>query len=72
MFPVVWAGLGLVAALKLNMAWLVLVVIVASLTGANLVGYVQCDKDARRKLASSLGSSLMTGFIGNKINAMLS
>ena len=48
--PVVWAVLGLVAALKFSIDYLLLVIIAFLLSGANLVGYVKCSKAAQNEL----------------------
>jgi hypothetical protein len=36
--------------------WLLIVVIAVILNMANVIGYTQCDKDARRKWASNLAA----------------
>lgn len=48
--PPVWALLGLVAILKLNIDYLLLVVIAVLLSGANLAGYYKCSKAAQAQL----------------------
>lgn len=55
--PVVWVLLGIVAFLKLNVDYLLLVVIAVLLSGANLVGYLKCSKAAQNQL-SGLRSQL--------------
>lgn len=48
--PAVWAVLGVVAFLKLNVDYLLLVVIAILLSGANLLGYLKCSKAAQNQL----------------------
>ena len=48
--PVAWSVLGLVAILKLNLDYLILVVIAVLLSGANLLGYVRCSKSAQSQI----------------------
>ena len=48
--PGVWVLLGIIAFLKLNVDYLLLVVIAVLLSGANLVGYLKCSKEAKKQL----------------------
>lgn len=48
--PVIWVLLGIIAFLKLNVDYLLLIVIAVLLSGANLVGYVKCSKAAQNEL----------------------
>ncbi len=48
--PVVWVLLGIIAFLKLNVDYLLLVVIAVLLSGANLLGYFKCSKAAQNQL----------------------
>ncbi|RMZ57007.1 hypothetical protein APUTEX25_002239, partial [Auxenochlorella protothecoides] len=48
--PPLWCLLGLVALLKLNLDYLLLVVIATLLSGANLAGYLKCSKAAQAQL----------------------
>jgi len=70
--PVVWILLLLVALLKFNVQWMVIVVVALVLSGANIVGYYKCSKDQKKKvqslvqggtLLSSLGSNAVTSLI---------
>jgi len=72
LFPAVWSVLGLIALLRLQLSWLIVVGMAVMLSGTNLVGYTKCDKDARKKLMSGLGTRFMSSFIGTKIEAILS
>lgn len=57
--PVIWVMLGIIAFLKLNVDYLLLVVIAVLLSGANLLGYLKCSKAAQNEL-SSLRSQLFS------------
>jgi hypothetical protein len=72
LFPAVWLLLGIIALLRFQFAWLIVVGMALVLCGTNLVGYTKCDKDARKKLMSGLGNRFMSSFIGTKIEAILS
>eukprot|EP00887_Chlorella_sp_A99_P001471 scaffold8.g1471.t1 len=48
--PVVWAVLGFIALLKLNLEYLLLVLIAFLLATANLVGYLKCSKAAQQQI----------------------
>lgn len=48
--PVVWVLLGIIAFLKLNVDYFLLVAIAVLLSGANLVGYLKCSKEAKKQL----------------------
>ena len=72
LYPALWTLLGIVAVLRLQFAWLIVVGMAVTLNGTNLVGYTKCDKDARKKLMSGLGNRFMSSFIGTKIEAILS
>lgn len=49
--PVIWAVLGIVAFLKLNVDYLLLVVLAIVLSGANLMGYTKASKEAQNQLS---------------------
>ncbi|ORY08262.1 FAM18B protein [Basidiobolus meristosporus CBS 931.73] len=68
--PVVWALLALVAIIRFNFQWLLIVAVAVVLSGANLIGYMKCDKNAKQKwsgmAASALGgNSSILGMIGS-------
>lgn len=65
--PPVWCLLGLIALLKLNLDYLLLVVIAVLLSSANLAGYLKCSKAAREQLRG-VTSGLVTA--GIKVSAV--
>jgi len=48
--PVIWVLLGIIAFLKLNVDYLLLVAIAVLLSVANLLGYLKCSKAAQNQL----------------------
>ncbi|ORY95816.1 hypothetical protein BCR43DRAFT_459733 [Syncephalastrum racemosum] len=77
--PVLWILLALTCIFTLKISWLVIVVVAIILNVANVYGYTQCDKDAKKKWASgiaaqtALGSlgSTATGFVGKAVGSGL-
>ena len=59
--PAIWALLGLVAALKFSIEYLLLVIIAFLLSGANLVGYFKCSKAAQNELRGLRRHIIMQG-----------
>ena len=60
-----WSILGLVAIIKFNFSWLILVLLALSMNTANLMGYTKCDKEAQKRvgmLRSVGGMGLSNGF----------
>jgi hypothetical protein len=60
--PAVWAVLGLIALLKLNLDYLLLVVIAVLLNGANLMGFIKCSKAAQAQLKGVTSGLISSGF----------
>mmetsp|Transcript_20258 Transcript_20258/g.41399 ORF Transcript_20258/g.41399 Transcript_20258/m.41399 type:complete len:209 (-) Transcript_20258:200-826(-) len=56
--PVIWAILGFLALITFNIMWALLTGVALTCNAVNVVGYVKCKKDARKKL-SALGGSVM-------------
>uniref|UniRef100_A0A7S1EU47 Golgi apparatus membrane protein TVP23 homolog n=1 Tax=Timspurckia oligopyrenoides TaxID=708627 RepID=A0A7S1EU47_9RHOD len=57
--PIVWVTLGVVSVLKFNLSWLIVVFIALVLTGANLWGYMQCDKEAQKRIQNAVGNTFL-------------
>ena len=72
-----WALLGVGMFLRLKFDWLLLVATALALSGANIIGYVRCKKDAKGRIASGLQgmvaragmNSVMSGAMGNAFGA---
>ncbi|KAF1320981.1 Ribosephosphate pyrophosphokinase, partial [Globisporangium splendens] len=82
--PVVWVFLLIIAVLKFNVQWALIVVIAVMLSSANIIGYTKCKKDAKQKmhslmsqgalgaLSTSAGSSLMSTIGGFALGGVTS
>ncbi len=58
-FPAIWILLGIVCILKFDISYLVIVVIALVLSGANIVGYYKCNKDATEQMRAYLGKTML-------------
>ncbi|RHY10513.1 hypothetical protein DYB36_011467 [Aphanomyces astaci] len=52
--PGVWTLFLLVAVLKFNVEWALIAIVALTLSGANVVGYTKCSKDAKSKMHSMM------------------
>lgn len=57
--PIVWAGLGVVCVLKLDLSYLLMVFIALTLSGANIVGYYKCNRDATDQIKNYIGKTML-------------
>jgi Eukaryotic protein of unknown function (DUF846) len=57
--PIVWLLLGVICLLKFNVSYLVMVIIAILLSGANIVGYYKCDKDATEQMRNYIGKTML-------------
>ncbi len=51
--PLIWAACGVGAFVTLSWDWLLVHAVAAGLTGANLVGYLQCSSEAKKRLENA-------------------
>ncbi|KAI8889390.1 FAM18B [Backusella circina FSU 941] len=70
--PLLWTLFGFTCVLTMKPSWLIIVMAAIALSGANVYGYIQCDRDAKRRNwadhSSFLGSSsLMTTSILGRV-----
>lgn len=63
----VWVGLGFIAFIKLNFQWLPVVVVAISLLSANLIGYMKCDSNAKKKLPATSSKGFLSNFSENLV-----
>lgn len=80
--PLLWALLLIVALLKFNVQWALIVVVAVTLSAANIIGYTKCKKDAKQKMQSLMsrgalgaalgGSSLMSTIGGLALSGVAS
>lgn len=69
--PFIWGLLALSCILTLKVSWLVIVVIAIALSGANVYGYSQCDKDAKRKWATTIAAQSALGSLRSGASGLL-
>ncbi|CAO3632402.1 unnamed protein product [Cunninghamella blakesleeana] len=59
--PVLWLLFALSCIFTLKLSWLVIVVVAIVLNMANVIGYTQCDKDAKKKWATGMATRSALG-----------
>ncbi|CAO3579201.1 unnamed protein product [Absidia cylindrospora] len=76
--PVLWILFALSCIFTFKATWLVIVVVAIILNMANVVGYTQCDKDAKRKWATGMAAQSAfgsltggAGFVGKAVSSGL-
>lgn len=57
--PMLWVLFLLIAILKFNIQWLVIVLVALVLSGANIVGYYKCSKDQQKKVQNYVQDSTL-------------
>jgi hypothetical protein len=57
--PLLWVVLGIVCILKFHITWLVAVIIALTLSGANLVGFIKCDRESKQRLSAFVNNQSM-------------
>ncbi|KAG9289165.1 hypothetical protein G9A89_022474 [Geosiphon pyriformis] len=60
---VLWAICGFLSLIRFDTKWLLIVAVALTLNFANVLGYTQCDKDAKRKWATGFASQNV-GWVG--------
>jgi len=58
-FPAIWIVLGIICILRFDVTYLVIVVIALVLSGANIIGYYKCNKDATEQMRAYLGKTML-------------
>lgn len=70
--PIVWLLLFLIALLKFNIQWMVIVLVALVLNGANIVGYYKCSKDQKKKVQSLVqGGAMFSALGGNAVTSLI-
>jgi hypothetical protein len=65
---VIWLTLLVVGLVKLELEYLVIVCVALAMNGAQLIGYVKCSRDAKKKLvgmASGMAGSAFASMARN-------
>jgi hypothetical protein len=68
--PVAWVALGIVAVIKFNLDYLLVVGVALVLSIANIIGFTKCRKDAKKQIqqfasqtvASHMANTLQSAF----------
>jgi hypothetical protein len=68
--PVVWVLFLVIAVLKFNIQWALIVVIAITLSGANIIGYTKCKKDAKQKMQSLMSQGAL-GALGTSAGSTI-
>merc|ERR1712093_418170 len=74
-----WAFLLVTAVISLKLQWLIVVGAALALSGANVVGYTKCSKEAQARLeglssggaASMLGGMMSSGLASNMLGGLM-
>ncbi|KAL1925332.1 uncharacterized protein VTP21DRAFT_215 [Calcarisporiella thermophila] len=72
LYPVIWLFFGFISLLKLSFSWLLVIAVAILLNAANVYGYTQCDKDAKRRWATNFATDAMTGNAGGFVGRIFS
>ena len=59
--PCLWAGLLILGVLRLEVGWLIVVVMALSMSAANVYGYYQCSKDQKAKFQQMMVQGAQQG-----------
>lgn len=57
----VWLALGVIAALKINLQYLIVVIVALVMNGSNAVGYIKCSKDQQEVMRSAARTTVAKG-----------
>ncbi|XP_024373844.1 Golgi apparatus membrane protein-like protein ECHIDNA [Physcomitrium patens] len=66
--PMVWVALGIVAVIKFNFDYLLVVGVAIILNAANIVGFTKCRKDAKKQI-QQFAASTLTSRMSNTIQS---
>ena len=61
--PVVWCVFGIAALFSLNFSYLLIVAVAVALSGANVIGYWKCQKDASSRIQSFTQAGLQNWIV---------
>ncbi|CAK9868287.1 unnamed protein product [Sphagnum jensenii] len=67
----VWIALGIVALIKFNLDYMLIVIVAIVLNSANTAGYTKCQKDAEKKARSGI-QAITTGIFQSAFRAVAS
>ncbi|RLN73632.1 hypothetical protein BBJ28_00004921 [Nothophytophthora sp. Chile5] len=70
--PALWMLLLIVAVLKFNVQWALIVLVAVALSGANIIGYTRCKKDAKQKMQSLMSQGALGAFSSSAGSSLMS
>ncbi|KAG2768736.1 hypothetical protein PC129_g15884 [Phytophthora cactorum] len=70
--PALWIMLLIIAVLKFNVEWALIVVVGVALSGANIIGYTRCKKDAKQKMQSLMSQGALEAFSSSAGSSIMS
>ncbi|RLN45033.1 hypothetical protein BBJ28_00014645 [Nothophytophthora sp. Chile5] len=70
--PALWVLLLIVAVLKFNVQWALIVLVAVALSGANIIGYTRCKKDAKQKMQSLMSQGALGAFSSSAGSSLMS
>ncbi|KAL2916593.1 vesicle-mediated transport [Polyrhizophydium stewartii] len=70
--PAVWALLAVLALLRMQWGSLIVTLVAVAMCSANLFGYMQCEKDAKKRAASYIANQgIFTNIVGSMISTRI-
>ncbi|KAG2231545.1 hypothetical protein INT48_005048, partial [Thamnidium elegans] len=69
--PALWALFALSCIFTLKFSWLIIVGVALALNLANVYGYSQCDKDAKKKWATGMATRSALGSLGSGASGLV-
>mmetsp|Transcript_28419 Transcript_28419/g.77845 ORF Transcript_28419/g.77845 Transcript_28419/m.77845 type:complete len:140 (-) Transcript_28419:195-614(-) len=67
----IWFLFGIGSVFRLSFDWLLLIVIALALSGANIIGYVRCKKDAASRISNGLHGIASRAGMNNMVGQAL-
>ncbi|EPB84960.1 hypothetical protein HMPREF1544_08238 [Mucor circinelloides 1006PhL] len=70
--PLIWGIFAFSCILTMKVSWLFIVVIAIVMNAANVYGFSQCDKDAKRRWTTNLVTQSALGSLGSGATGLMS
>jgi len=68
--PAVWVVFFITGLLTLKFGWLLIVCVALALSFANIIGYLKCAKDAKKKIQSAASSFMFSQMFNRATNSL--
>eukprot|EP01116_Phalansterium_solitarium_P007159 TRINITY_DN1967_c0_g3_i1.p1 TRINITY_DN1967_c0_g3~~TRINITY_DN1967_c0_g3_i1.p1 ORF type:complete len:220 (+),score=59.80 TRINITY_DN1967_c0_g3_i1:69-728(+) len=69
--PLLWVIFAIVSIVQLNLSWLLIDFVAIVLSIANIVGYVKCARDARKKLKTMASAYITNAVVSGAVQSTL-